>query len=124
MRQLADEADVLAEQHGAGAFFALFSRVIKVGAAHRGLAEALAGTGFDMEAAAEQAGHGVSVRLRDLLGTAQQAGVVRADVTYTDVKALMMGCLGRATDDTDPGALDRVITVVCDGLRPRNPGNG
>jgi hypothetical protein len=38
--------------------------VVREGAAHRGLAEALAGAGYDVEKAAARAGYDVSGRLR------------------------------------------------------------
>jgi AcrR family transcriptional regulator len=131
MRRLADFADTLAAKQGAGvAFVSLFTRVIREGAAHRGLAEALAGAGFDVETVAEEAGFGISSRLRALLAHAQRDGTVRADITYADIKALMTGCLARvatkaddspddtADHDTDHSGLDRVIAVVVAGLRP------
>jgi AcrR family transcriptional regulator len=120
MRQLADFADTLAAEAGAGvAFVGLFGRVVRDGAAHRGLAEALAGAGFDVEAVAEQAGFGIASRLCTLLAQAQREGAVRADVVYADLKALLTGCLARAADQgADDGGLDRVIAVVVAGLRP------
>jgi AcrR family transcriptional regulator len=111
MAELTEHADGLAAAEDPGtAFFALFTTLIHEGAAHRGLAEALAGAGFYVDAAAAEAGCDVSGRLRDMLAAAQQAGAVRADVSYADVKALMTGCLAG-------GDSDRVIAVVCQGLR-------
>jgi AcrR family transcriptional regulator len=129
MRLLADFADALAAEQGAGvAFVSLFTRVIREGAAHRGLAEALAGAGFEVETVAEEAGFGIATRLRALLARAQQDGTVRTGITYADIKALMTGCLARAADADDnrgdtagrdiDGGLDRVIAVVVAGLRP------
>ncbi|HEY4024193.1 MAG TPA: TetR family transcriptional regulator [Pseudonocardiaceae bacterium] len=127
MRLLADFADTLAAEQGAGAaFISLFTRVIREGAAHRGLAEALAGAGFEVETVAEEAGFGIATRLRALLARAQQDGTVRTGITYADIKALMTGCLARAADDNRSdaagrdidGGLDRVIAVVVAGLRP------
>lgn len=101
------------------AFFTFFATLVHEGAAHRGLAEALAGAGYDVETAAARAGYGVSGRLRAMLARAQQAGAVRADITYPDVKALMAGCLLGHVDDTDGTALSRLVTVVGEGLRAR-----
>jgi hypothetical protein len=61
----------------------------------------------------------VSDRLRVMLARAQQAGAIRADITYPDVKALMAGCLSREVDDAHGTALSRLVTVVCEGLRAR-----
>jgi AcrR family transcriptional regulator len=120
MKQLTDQADALADAHDAAtAFFSFFATLVHEGAAHRGLAEALAGAGYDVETAAAREGHDVSGRLRTMLARAQQTGAVRADITYPDVKALMAGCLSRDADDTDGTALSRLVTVVSDGLRAR-----
>jgi AcrR family transcriptional regulator len=120
MQQLTGKADALADTHDAGtAFFTFFATLVHEGAAHRGLAEALAGAGYNVESAAAHAGYDVSGRLRTMLARAQQAGAVRAGITYPDVKALMAGCLSRDIDGTDGTALSRLVTVVCDGLRAR-----
>ncbi|MEU7915852.1 TetR/AcrR family transcriptional regulator [Microbispora bryophytorum] len=120
MKQLTERADALAETNDAAtAFFALFAMLVHEGAAHRGLAETLRGTGYDVETAAARAGYDVTGRLRTMLVAAQDAGAVRPDVTYQDVKALMTGCLSRDVDDTHGTALNRLVTVVCEGLRAR-----
>jgi AcrR family transcriptional regulator len=117
MEQLTTQADDLAAAKEPGAaFFGFFALVVHEGAAHRGLAEALAGAGYDVEAAGERAGFDVPGRLHDMLARAQQAGAVRTDIQDADIKALMMGCLVR--DGADAAGLDRVIGVVCQGLRP------
>jgi AcrR family transcriptional regulator len=113
MRDLAAYADILAADNDPGtAFFALFTRLVHEGAAHRGLAEVLAGSGFDIEAAATTADCNVSDRLHRLLDDAQRSGAVRVEITFADLKALMAGCL--AYDGPDP---DRVIDVIRTGLR-------
>ncbi|MEW2623315.1 TetR/AcrR family transcriptional regulator [Streptomyces sp. NPDC048106] len=120
LEQLIAQAGSLAGQQDPGtAFFTLLTTLVREGAAHRGLAEALAGAGYDLEAAAEEAGYDATAGLRDLLDRAQAAGAVRSDVDYADVKALMTGCLVRAEGRTgsDLAALERVTAIVCDGLR-------
>ncbi|GAA4564609.1 TetR/AcrR family transcriptional regulator [Planotetraspora kaengkrachanensis] len=120
MEHLTGQADALAEGHDAGtAFFTFFATLVHEGAQHRGLAEALAGAGYDVETAAGEAGYDVRGRLRTMLARAQEAGAVRADITYPDVKALMAGCLSREADDTHGEALGRLVAVVCEGLRAR-----
>jgi AcrR family transcriptional regulator len=122
MERLTAEADEVAGTHDAGpAFFTFFDILVREGAAHRGLAEALAGAGYDIETAAVGAGYDVSGRLAAMLVRAQQAGAVRADVTHPDVKALMAGCHTRVADGADDAALSRLITVICDGLRTPPP---
>ncbi|WP_055588691.1 TetR/AcrR family transcriptional regulator [Peterkaempfera griseoplana] len=115
---LIDRARSLTATRDAGdAFFEFFAHMVDQGALDRGLAEAFAGAGFDMEGAALKAGYDVGATFRELLTRAQQAGAVRPDVDITDVKALMFGCLTRERGQAEPAARDRVVTVVRDGLR-------
>jgi AcrR family transcriptional regulator len=119
MEQLTGQADALAQGEDPGtAFCSFFATLVLAGAANRGLAEALAGAGYDLDAAAARAGYDLPGRLGDLLARAQRAGAVRDDVDYADVKALLAGCLARE-GGSDDAALDRVIAVVCEGLRPK-----
>ncbi|WP_427893084.1 tRNA (N6-threonylcarbamoyladenosine(37)-N6)-methyltransferase TrmO [Kribbella sp. GL6] len=114
MGQLSAHADSLAAEHDPGtAFFGLLTRLLEEAAVHKGLAEALTGSGFDIESAASSADVNVSDRLRTLLSGAQQAGAVDPTVTFAGLKALMAGCL--TYDGPDP---DQLADVVCRGLRP------
>jgi AcrR family transcriptional regulator len=116
--RLVEQARQLAATEDPGtAFFGFFSAMVGEGAANRALADALAGAGFDVEAAASRAEHDVMGALRDLLARAQQAGAVRGDVDVADVKALMVGCLARERPGGDAHARDRMLAVVCEGLR-------
>ena len=54
---------------------------------------------------------------RALLLAAQEAGVVRRDVSAPDVKAVMVGLQAMQTYDDE--AAKRLTDVVLDGLRPR-----
>ena len=115
MEELTRQGEVLAAQHDPGtAFLELFATMVRAGATHQGLAEALGGAGFDLDALAAQAGCDLNGEVRGLLEQAQRAGTIRADVTHADVKALMNGCLtrGGTADELTP-----IIAVVCDGLR-------
>jgi AcrR family transcriptional regulator len=97
------------------AFFEFFALIVAEGAVNRGMAEALAGAGFDLDAAARRDGFDVTGALGDLLARAQRAGVVRGDADAGDVKALITGCLAR-TPPEDPAALDRMIGIATQGL--------
>ena len=57
----------------------------------------------------------VRAALGDLITTAQEAGSIRADVTYADVKVLFGGVCHAADDEA---ALQRATTLVLDALRP------
>jgi AcrR family transcriptional regulator len=97
------------------AFFEFFALVVGEGAANRGLADALAGASFDLDAAARNEGADVTAALTSLLARAQRAGAVRADADAADVKALITGCLARTPPD-DPAALGRMISIAAKGL--------
>ena len=115
MEWLAGRAAELADSAAPGeAFGTFFGLLLNEGAEHRGLAEALAGAGYDIEAAGAAAGHDPSGALRDLFTRAQAAGEIRADVTSADVKALLNGCLSRGGD---AGDRERLVRVVLRGLR-------
>lgn len=112
MAELAAQADQLAADEDPGsAFFSFLTILVQEGSTHRGLAQALTGAGYDIEAAGLAAGHDVSGQLRELLVAAQRAGAVRSDVDYSDLKALLAGCHAR---EGDPAG---VIAVLRQGLR-------
>jgi AcrR family transcriptional regulator len=100
-----------------GAFFSFFAGMVREGAVNRGLGDALAGSGFEVEAAADRSDHNVLGALGELLTRAQRAGAVRGDVDLADVKALMVGCLARERGPAGGPATERMIAIACDGLR-------
>jgi len=110
--------DLAATRDPGAAFFEFLTFTVELGAASRGVAQALAGGGFDIEAASSRTGLNLAEAERDLLARAQKAGAVRADVTFPDVKALIAGCLAREQQGADPAARRRMIAVVTAGLRP------
>jgi AcrR family transcriptional regulator len=117
-KRLVDKAGTLAAAEDPGAaFFEFFAVLARTGADNRGLAEALAGAGFDVESAAAAADSDQDLigAIRGLLVRAQQAGAVRPDVQAADVKALLVGCHARSGD---PATLDRMIAIATTGLRP------
>jgi hypothetical protein len=87
---LAEQAARLARSGDPGAaFFEYFALLITEGAANLGMAEALMGAGYDLDAACLRDGIDLKGALDGLLVRAQRAGAVRADVNGDDVKALM-----------------------------------
>jgi AcrR family transcriptional regulator len=105
----------------ATAFFDFFTYLIQQSAANRGLAEALGGDGFDVEAAASHSEHDLDGVERTLLVRAQQTGAIRPDITTADVKALLVGCLARERQSANPEARQRMIAIACAGLRAEPP---
>ena len=119
VERLVSKARTLTGAADAGdAFFDFFGAIIAEGAANRGLADALTGTGFDFKAATSGPGHDVTGALGELLAGAQQARAVRHDINTADVMALIAGCLAREPEPGDPAARDRLVSVIRDGLRP------
>lgn len=97
-------------------FFRFFATLAREGATHRGLAEALASDGIDVDAALKAEGYDIEGRLFQMLKAAQKRGTVRDDVDVHDVKALLKGCMAR--DIKDRQGFDRLIEVICTGLKP------
>jgi AcrR family transcriptional regulator len=110
----------LAETQPPGAAFYNFIDVMAVeGARNRAIGDALAGAGFDIQAAAGRAEQDLLGMWQSLLASAQAAGEVRADITVDDVKTLVMGCCKASSDpDTAEAAARRLVSVVAAGLRP------
>ncbi|MDV3125644.1 TetR/AcrR family transcriptional regulator [Mycobacterium sp. 21AC1] len=103
----ADPADAL--------FLFLRSMVLQWGAADRGLVDALAGLGIDVNTVVPEAEGEYLGVLGDLLRAAQQAGSARRDVTVAEVKALLVGCQAIQTYNAE--VAEHVTDVVFDGLR-------
>lgn len=120
--RLVDKARVLMKTKEPGdAFFEFFVSVVEEGATNRGLVQALAGTGFDFDAATATSEHDFMGTLSTLLSRAKKSGAVRKEIDTMDVRALIVGCLARQPQPDDPKARSRVITVVRQGLRPCPP---
>jgi AcrR family transcriptional regulator len=116
--RLVQQARALMAEEPGKAFFDFFSIMVNEFAINAGLADALAGAGFDVEAAASSSEHDVIGALRELLTRAQKAGAVRKDVDVADVKSLILACCTRSRHSTDGRARRRMVEVVCQGLRP------
>jgi AcrR family transcriptional regulator len=117
MRRLIDDGYALLESDGPGeAIFAfLRSMVLQWGAADRGLVDALAGLGIDIESAVPEAEAAFLAVLGELLRAAQDAGTVRQDIGVREVKAILVGC--QAMEAYNSTLAERVTDVVIDGLR-------
>ena len=99
----------------AGLFSFLRSMVLQWGAADRGLVDALAGLGIDVNTAVPEAEDEYLGVLADLLRAAQRAGRVRRDITVSEIKALLVGCQAMQVYNGD--VAERLTEVVFDGLR-------
>jgi AcrR family transcriptional regulator len=117
LQRLVDDGYALLGSAGPGeALFAfLRSMVLQWGAGDRGLVEALARLGIDMDAAAPEAEDAFLALLGELLRAAQEAGTARPDVGVREVKSILVGC--QAMETYNPELAERVTDVVVDGLR-------
>jgi AcrR family transcriptional regulator len=117
MHHLIDEGRALlkSEDPGQALFTFLRSMVLQWGAADRGMVEALAGIGIDVNEAVPQAEEDFLSMLGELLRAAQHAGTARADVGVPEVKTLLVGC--QAMQGYNADLAERVTDVALDGLR-------
>ena len=117
-RWLGEQAARLAGSRDPGAaFFEFFDLVVEEGAANRGMAEALAGAGYDLDSSTAREGFELTSAISELLARAQGTGAVREDVDAADVKALITGCLARTPTPADPAARLRMTRIAAQGLR-------
>ncbi|WP_123027033.1 TetR/AcrR family transcriptional regulator [Mycolicibacterium stellerae] len=118
IRHLVDQGQALvAGQDPEALFTFLRSIVLQWGATDRGLTDALAGIGINIETALPDVEEAFLQMLADLLSVGQQAGAVRSDIDVRDVKAILGGYL--AIQASTPAQAERLAEVVLDGLRPR-----
>jgi AcrR family transcriptional regulator len=117
MQHLVDDGYALLKSVGPGeALFAyLRSLVLQWGATDRGLVDALAGIGIDIETVAPDAEDAFLAMLGDLLSAAQRAGAARPDIGVREVKSILVGC--QAMEAYNSALAERVTDVVVDGLR-------
>jgi len=79
--------------------------------------DALAGAGIDIKSRCAGTFDELQAALKDLLARASAAGAVRDDVTTGEVIGLVVGAC-HAAERSGLGAMpDRMIDVVCEGLR-------
>ncbi len=119
LRRLADEGAALRNSGDPGAaFFGFIGRLAAETAPKRDLFEALASAGIEVGTTVQAAADDLRAVIAALLGQAQGAGAVRADIGTADLMALLSGLLFalRAGPGADQG---RVLSVFREGLRPR-----
>lgn len=120
VQRLVSTARTLAATQPPGPAFYQFIEVMALeGAENRAIGDALAGAGFDVQAAADGADEDLMGAWTALLSGAQAAGHVRTDVTIEDVKALVIGCCSPRNDpDSTKAAARRLLSVITAGLHP------
>ena len=120
LARLGEQAKELASSEEPGpAFFAFFTLFVDQASAKNVFADALAAAGVNVQAAASGMVGEFAGTLNGLLGSAQRAGAVRADIGVGELKAVLVGA-SRAVEHAgdDPATRARVIAILLDGLRP------
>jgi AcrR family transcriptional regulator len=105
------------------AFFDFLGRMVEEGAAKRDFTDALASTGVDLTKVLGGLKKELARIMGVLLKRAQAAGAVRPDVGVPEVLALMTGAFTSIDRlGAGPKARERLLAIVCDGLRgPARP---
>jgi AcrR family transcriptional regulator len=118
-QRLVTEAEALALAEDAGAaFFGYFTRIVANAAEKKAMADVLADAGIDPKAGVAHLGSDMRRAISVLLGRAQAAGAVRADLVLAEVLALLSGaCLAAERHQWSPSFRDRTLSILFDGLR-------
>lgn len=118
MQRLVEET---ADLKTAAARFTFFTRVVAETAAKKSFLEPLTTAGVDLEAAAEGSRRELTAALDALLVRAATGWAVRDDVHLEKVMGVLIGA-SMATEYTgwSRDAQTRALTIIFDGLRPRN----
>lgn len=117
MEALASEADGLATSPTPGdALFGFLRRMADEASSKRNLVEAMLGAGGTVPERLEAVKQQVAAAVAVLLERAQASGEVRRDVTVEDLFGMVIGCAMKPVTD-DPRAQERMLSIVCDGLR-------
>lgn len=116
---VADAREARSAEDPAAALFGLLQRMVATAVRKRDLADALIGAGIDFKATAGDLKVELDGCITTLLARAQEDGTVRADVSAAELMALVAGgCMFQAGGGL-PGSPERMLEVVCDGLRVR-----
>lgn len=117
LERLTERAAVVGDAESPGeALFAFFASMVEEGASDQGLADALAGIGFDLATEAPGAEERFMAVLAELLAGAQRAGAVRTDIDAADLKTLLVGCQAMQRYRADDVSTSRMLAIVRDGL--------
>jgi AcrR family transcriptional regulator len=124
MLSLAGEAAALSDsEHPGDALFDFLGRMVREGSSKRNLIDALTGAGIDFKETAACPKAQMEEAVQKLLTQAQSAGEVRPDVSLPDLIGLVMGACSFAGDHSGCSS-ERMLAVVCDGLRLPAPSGG
>jgi AcrR family transcriptional regulator len=101
---------------------AIFSFLHELGtqaAARRDLMEAIESSGIDIKSSCQSTIEDLVGRVEHMRQQAVTSGTIRSDVSAEEIVALVVGtCHASAKTETDYERIDRMVSIVCDGLRP------
>ena len=120
LEDLIDDVTAQAEAADPGeAFYAFLHRLASLAATKRDLMDALVAAGVDFKARRADTLSRLEGGFGVLLARAVAVGAVRSDVATDEVLGLVAGtCMAVARPDTPDWSFDRMVDIVCDGLRP------
>ncbi|MDH6121826.1 AcrR family transcriptional regulator [Kitasatospora sp. GAS204A] len=125
MQSLVEEARELAlAGRDDQALFDFVIHLTRESAAKKDLIDALAGAGIDVTANLAEVNRELRSAIAELLSRGQQIGAVRSDIDINDLMALLRGVFLAIHQESDDKQLaDRVLSVMCDGLRAAASGS-
>ncbi|MFB5760350.1 TetR/AcrR family transcriptional regulator [Paenibacillus medicaginis] len=119
-QRLIEKAREMLEHDDPGqAFFNFLSLIVRESTGNKALIAALARSGADSPRPLSGISLDFQNALGELLNCAQQAGSVRNDIQVTDITAILFGVMRTFEYNNDSGLAERILSVVCDGLRGR-----
>lgn len=111
--------EMLAQDDPGQALFKFLSLLVSEGTGNKALIAALARSGADNHRPLSGISLDFQNALGELLTCAQQAGSVRNDIQVTDITAILFGVMRTLEYNDNSGLAERILSVVCDGLRSR-----
>jgi AcrR family transcriptional regulator len=98
------------------AFLRVFARTVSM---KHDLVDALGAAGIDIKSQCAETAGDLESKVQRILDRAEDAGAVRKGVTTQEVMGLLIGaCQAAERSAPDIASRDRMVDIVCDGLRP------
>lgn len=114
---VADAQALLDEDAPGEAFFGFLGRMVAGWGQKKDLVDALASAGADLKDIG-RVKHELHLRLDELMARAQRSGALRADVSMSEIFALLSGVFGALErQHAAPETRQRMLAIVFDGLR-------
>ncbi len=120
LNELVETTARLADDPDCGAaFFSFLDLFARQASRKRDLFDALGAAGVDIKDHCAETFTELEQGIDRLLQRACAAGAVRDDVTTSEVIGLVAGaCMSAGKSEIEPASFQRMVTIVCDGLRP------